>query len=265
MCTTCGCGNSERDVKIYRPGQYETLENGIFRSGMPHSHEHTHTSAEQRVVEIERDILDSNNRLAERNRGYFEAKELVVFNLVSSPGSGKTTLLEETVRRLATEFPIYVIEGDQQSENDAHRIAALDVPVIQINTGEKCHLDAEMIHEAIVQLSPVTGGLVFIENVGNLVCPALFDLGEQFRVVIMSVTEGEDKPVKYPYMFRSSHMCLLNKVDLLPHLKFDREKARDYLTQANHHLKIMEVSALSGKGMEDWIGWIRNTITVPQS
>lgn len=209
-------------------------------------------------MELEQDILHQNNLLAERNRGYFEAKEILALNLVSSPGSGKTSLLEATLGQLKDQNACYVIEGDQQTSNDADRIAATGAPVVQINTGKGCHLDAEMVNKALRKLRPEAGSLLFIENVGNLVCPSLFDLGEGARVVIISVTEGDDKPIKYPDMFHSSDLCIINKIDLLPYVQFDLEKAKDYARRVNHHLEFIELSATTGEGMDQWLHWLQS-------
>ena len=209
------------------------------------------------MIELEQDILSKNNLLAERNRGYFEAKNILAVNLVSSPGSGKTSLLERTLQDLKDELPFYVIEGDQQTTNDADRVAAAGAPVLQINTGKGCHLDSEMINRALKQLNPTENSIVMIENVGNLVCPSLFDLGESIRVVIMSVTEGDDKPIKYPDMFLSSGLCIINKTDLLPYVNFDVEKAKEYARRVNHHLEFIELSATTGEGLDQWYDWLK--------
>lgn len=195
--------------------------------------------------------------MAARNRGYFEARNILALNLVSSPGSGKTALLERTLSDLKEEIPFYVIEGDQQTLNDANRIAAIGVPVRQINTGKGCHLESDMIYEAVRQLNPKNDSVLMIENVGNLVCPSMFNLGEQKRVVIISVTEGEDKPIKYPDMFHSSDVCVINKTDLLPYLNVDLKRLRDYALQVNPNLRFFELSALKGDGMEAWYEWLR--------
>jgi hydrogenase nickel incorporation protein HypB len=208
-------------------------------------------------VEIEQDVLSKNNLLAERNRGYFEARSILALNLVSSPGSGKTSLLERTIREAGNELSFYIIEGDQQTMNDANRIAKTGAPVVQVNTGEGCHLDSDMVNKAVKKLEVADRAVLMIENVGNLVCPALFDLGESSRVVIISTTEGEDKPLKYPYMFRSSQLCIINKTDLLPYLEFDIQKVREYALQINPDLEFIELSVKSGDGMDKWYDWLR--------
>jgi hydrogenase nickel incorporation protein HypB len=204
------------------------------------------------------DILNYNNKLAERNRGYFEAKNMLAINLVSSPGSGKTTLLEKTLAALLPTQACAVIEGDQQTQNDARRIAATGAPVVQINTGKGCHLDADMINKAMKQLSVTEDAILFIENVGNLVCPAMFDLGEQARVVISSVTEGDDKPLKYPDMFHTSNLCIINKTDLLPYVPFDVEQFKNNARKVNHHLAFIELSALTNEGIGQWLHWLQH-------
>jgi hydrogenase nickel incorporation protein HypB len=280
MCDTCGCGQPGEKTLIRFPGEEEanSHEHGhehahehthTHEHGHEHGHEHTHThehphdhgyehTHEHGITElkVEEDILGKNNLMAERNRGYFEAREIMAFNWVSSPGSGKTTLLEQTIARLADRRKFYLIEGDQQSMLDAERIDKTGVPVIQVNTGSGCHLDARMIHEAMIRLKVENGAFLMIENVGNLVCPALFDLGEQYRIVTVSVTEGDDKPLKYPDMFRTSDICIINKIDLLPHLDSDPGRIREYALRVNHHLEFFELSARTGEGMEKWIEWL---------
>lgn len=223
-------------------------------------HEHTHNHdlphSHSRQIVIEEDALHRNDLIAARNRGYFEAKKLFVVNLVSSPGSGKTSLLEKTIAGLTDKAVIYVIEGDQQTMNDANRIKAAGAPVVQINTGNGCHLDADMVHKATKKLEMVENGILVIENVGNLVCPSLFDLGESKRVVVISVTEGDDKPLKYPTMFETSDICIINKTDLLPYVDFDVAKTRDYALRINPKLKFFELSVKTGDGMEPWIDWV---------
>ena len=191
-------------------------------------------------------------------------REVLALNLVSSPGSGKTTLLERTLLDLQGELAISVIEGDQETLNDAERIRATGCKAVQINTGAGCHLDADMLARGLQQLDPPRGSVVMIENVGNLVCPALFDLGEHAKVVILSVTEGEDKPVKYPHMFRASRLMLLNKIDLLPHLRFDVERCIAYARQVNPDIEVHRVSAETGEGMSAWYAWLRSHLGVPQ-
>jgi hydrogenase nickel incorporation protein HypB len=236
-----------------RTDDYE--HNHAYAHGVDHTHDHDN-SYRTHSVTVETDILQKNNLLAQHNRGWFEAKGILALNLVSSPGSGKTSLLERTIRELDGRLPMAVIEGDQQTMNDANRIQKAGAPVVQINTGNGCHLDADMVRRACRELNPAEGTLLMIENVGNLVCPSLFDLGEAKRVVIMSVTEGEDKPLKYPNMFRSSDICVINKMDLLPYLDYDLQKARDYALQVNHHLTFIEISVKSGEGFDHWLSWL---------
>ena len=206
---------------------------------------------------METDILQENNLLAQRNRGWLEAKGILALNLVSSPGSGKTTLLEKTITAMKDEVAVAVIEGDQQTLNDAERIAATGAPVIQVNTGKGCHLDADMIRRSLDDLAPAENSLLMIENVGNLVCPALFDLGEAAKVVIISVTEGDDKPMKYPNMFAAADLCLINKTDLLPYVDFDVEKCEQAARSVNPKLTFHRVSATTGEGLDLWTGWLR--------
>jgi hydrogenase nickel incorporation protein HypB len=222
-----------------------------------HSDNHHHEHSHKKVVDVEQDILHENNLLAERNRGYFDAKNILALNLVSSPGSGKTSLLEKTLTDLKGELNFAVIEGDQQTTNDADRIHATGTKVVQINTGKGCHLDAHMILHAVQGMKPVQDSVLFIENVGNLVCPAMFDLGEKERVVIISVTEGDDKPLKYPDMFHSSTLCIINKTDLLPYVPFDIEKAKANAKKINPSLEIMELSCTSGEGLPRWYDWLK--------
>jgi hydrogenase nickel incorporation protein HypB len=228
-----------------------------------HDHHHSHNGANLTAtmhgttIALEKEILGKNQLLAERNRGWFAGRGILALNLVSSPGSGKTTLLERTVRELQSEFEIGVIEGDQETIHDAERIRATGCKAVQINTGAGCHLEAEMLSRGLDSLQPAPNSLVFIENVGNLVCPALFDLGEHAKVAILSVTEGEDKPLKYPHMFRASHLMLLNKIDLLPYLKFDVARCVAYAREVNPQIEVLEVSASSGAGMDAWYDWLR--------
>jgi hydrogenase nickel incorporation protein HypB len=209
-----------------------------------------------RLVKLEQDILAKNNDYAVVSRRNLSARGIFALNLVSSPGSGKTTLLVKTIEALNGTQPLAVIEGDQQTENDAARIRAAGAPAIQINTGKGCHLDAQMVGQAMQQLGLQDGSLLLIENVGNLVCPASFDLGEAHKVVILSVTEGEDKPLKYPDMFRAASLMLLSKCDLLPHLEFDADLVIEYARRINPNLQVIRISATSGEGMEEWLEWI---------
>ncbi|MCX6233805.1 MAG: hydrogenase nickel incorporation protein HypB [Bacteroidetes bacterium] len=278
MCDTCGCGQPDNGITIHIPGEEPVHQHSHIHShgDIVHTHDHTHdhlhddthdhhpddhSHSHSREIKVEQDILQKNNLLAERNRGFFEAKNIFAINLVSSPGSGKTTLLERTIREL-TDISYYIIEGDQQTMNDALRIKATGAPVVQINTGTGCHLDAHMVSDAVKILQPSGHSLLFIENVGNLVCPALFDLGEANRMVIMSVTEGDDKPLKYPNMFSSSQICMINKTDLLPYVDFDMEKAKSYALQVNHHLSFFEVSTRTGEGMKEWYAWLKKKMTL---
>lgn len=221
----------------------------------PHDHAHDHGHDQHIRVPVEADIMQYNNMLAERNRGFFEARSIVCLNLVSSPGSGKTTILEKTISLLGSNG-VFVIEGDQQTVLDANRIAATGAVVVQVNTGNGCHLDAEMINKAVKTMNPGEYSLLLIENVGNLVCPALFDLGEKKRVVIMSVTEGEDKPLKYPNMFQTAHLCLINKTDLLPYVDFNMENFRSNARKVNPHIEFIALSAKTSEGMIDWKDWL---------
>jgi hydrogenase nickel incorporation protein HypB len=225
-------------------------------AGHDHDHPHSHDHSHGREISLELDIMRKNDLLAERNRGFFEARGIRAFNLVSSPGSGKTTILERTIREYAGRKDIYVIEGDQQTMLDADRIHKTGAPVVQVNTGNGCHLDAAMVNSAVKSLDVKEGGILMIENVGNLVCPALFDLGETRRVVIISVTEGADKPLKYPNMFRSAQLCLVNKTDLLPYVDFDVDEFRSYALRVNPDLTFIELSAKLGTGFQEWIDWI---------
>lgn len=251
MCVTCGCG-----------GESHSHSTG---HGHDHSHEHSNGHSHGKtVVEVERDILHENNLLAERNRGYFEAKNILALNLVSSPGSGKTSLLERTLRDINKEFTCYVVEGDQQTTRDADRIHATGTKVTQINTGKGCHLDAHMVLHAVQGIKPAANSIFFIENVGNLVCPAMFDLGEQERVVIISVTEGDDKPIKYPDMFHSATICIINKIDLLPYVPFNMEQVKSFARQVNPKLEFIEVSCTSGEGLSTWYDWLRTRVQVAE-
>jgi hydrogenase nickel incorporation protein HypB len=249
MCTTCGCGEGE------------TLIDGKVPHSHEHHHDHSHAPSvsESRMVQVEQDILAKNNAFADANRRYFADHGILALNLVSSPGSGKTSLLARSIIEIGEALKMSVIEGDQQTANDAERIRATGAKAIQVNTGKGCHLDGHMIGHALEQLAPEDGSVVFIENVGNLVCPAAFDLGEAHKVVILSVTEGEDKPIKYPDMFYAADLMLLNKIDLLPYVDFDVEKCIEYARRVNPRIKVLQVSATSGEGLEQWYQWIETT------
>lgn len=221
-----------------------------------HAHDHGNDQTNARLIKIEQDILGRNNALAEVNRDSFTEQGILALNLMSSPGSGKTTLLVRTIQDIAGKIPVAVIEGDQQTSFDAERIAKTGAPAHQINTGKGCHLDAGMVGHAMSHLRPSENSVLFVENVGNLVCPAAFDLGEASRVVILSVTEGEDKPLKYPDMFASADLLIINKIDLLPHLSFDVEKCIAYAKKVNPLLEVIKLSATTGEGMDQWEKWI---------
>ena len=262
MCTTCGCGHPEQ-VRIGElPHTYD--DQGSHQSGTPNfSHSTFHFNkpdnaddTQKRLLKIEQDVLGKNNQLADQNRAFFAKQHILALNLVSSPGSGKTTLLTTTLNSLKNDRTCYVIEGDQQTENDADRIRATGVPAIQVNTGKGCHLDAQMISEAMVKLRPQADSIMFIENVGNLVCPSEFDLGEKAKVVILSVTEGEDKPLKYPHMFAASSLMILNKVDLLPYLKFDVEQCIANAKRVNPNIEVIQLSSTTEQGLSEWLNWL---------
>jgi hydrogenase nickel incorporation protein HypB len=257
MCATCGCSNDVHPDAQHHEHDHDHDHGHDHEHDHAHDTPHVHARQAPRILQIEQDVLAKNSRLAERNRGWLEGRGIVAWNLMSSPGSGKTTLLERTIRDLGPRLPISVIEGDQATLRDAERIRATGCPVVQINTGSGCHLDAEMLGEALRRLDPPSGSTLMIENVGNLVCPALFDLGEHTKVVIMSVTEGEDKPLKYPHMFRASEVMVLSKLDLLPHLEFDVAACLAHARRVNPHLDIVQLSATRGDGLEDWYDLLR--------
>ncbi len=274
MCTVCGCGAGEVKIEGGRAHRHDHAHDHEHDHDH-HHHDHSHGPArdhhhygkgpahahapglsQARMIEIETDILAKNNEYAAANRAELARRGVLALNLVSSPGSGKTTLLVRTIEMMREEVPVAVIEGDQQTANDAERIRATGAPAIQVNTGKGCHLDGHMVGHALEGLE-IRDGVLFIENVGNLVCPAGFDLGEAHKVVILSVTEGEDKPLKYPDMFHASDLMLLTKTDLLPHLDFDVERCMENARRINPKIRILRVSARTGEGMEDWLAWIR--------
>lgn len=257
MCGICGCGQTGNTSKL-QPIVGKLKPILAHHSNRPdHIHEH-HDN--ERLIKVEQDLLSKNNAYAAQNRDYFQQHHIFTLNLVSSPGAGKTTLLVETIKRLKDRLPIAVIEGDQQTERDTERIRAAGVPALQINTGKVCHLEAKMVGEAVQQLQVKDNSLLFIENVGNLVCPSSFDLGEAHKVVVLSVTEGDDKPIKYPDMFHAADVMILNKIDLLPYVDFDVERCVGYAKQVNPAIKIFQLSAAKGDNFSEWIGWLTNSI-----
>ncbi len=256
MCGVCGCGEGEKRVEDIDHHQ-------------AHDHPHEHLSVQSdiavggtRLLRVERDILARNDAIAAQNRREFQTAKTLALNLVSSPGSGKTALLVETLKRVADKYPLAVIEGDQETTADADRIRATGVPAIQINTGKGCHLDADLVRIGLSRLGTPLNGIVFIENVGNLVCPAGFDLGEAHKVVIVSVTEGEDKPLKYSAMFAASALMVVTKTDLLPHLEFDIDRLIDNARRINPAIGVLKLSAKSGEGMDRWMHWIETARTL---
>ena len=266
MCTVCGCaeGQTTVDGKAARAhGHHHHAhdhhhdDGGTQDYGQGPAGAHAPGLSQDRMVQIEQDILGKNNEFAAANRRFFAEQGILALNLVSSPGSGKTTLLVETIKALKDELAIAVIEGDQQTTNDAERIRETQVPAIQINTGKGCHLDGHMVGHALESLQPEPGSVLFIENVGNLVCPAAFDLGEASKVAILSVTEGEDKPLKYPDMFHAADLMILSKTDLLPHLTFDVDRCVDYARRVNSGIRVLQLSSTTGDGMDAWFGWIK--------
>ena len=274
MCGTCGCGTKAetRIVNLQTGVETPLHEDHMHSHGYDHGHSHDHgeahvhghdhvhghshdhdhphdhSHAPSAVVALEAHILAKNDALAARNRGWFAGREILALNLVSSPGSGKTTLLERTIRDLKGKMLISVIEGDQATANDGNRIRAAGAAAVQVNTGAGCHLEADMIARGLAELKPATGSVVMIENVGNLVCPALFDLGEHAKVVILSVTEGDDKPLKYPHMFKAAAVMIINKTDLLPYVDFDVSAAVNNALTVNPSVVTFQVSAKTGEG-----------------
>ncbi|MGP0129231.1 MAG: hydrogenase nickel incorporation protein HypB [cyanobacterium endosymbiont of Rhopalodia musculus] len=284
MCVTCGCSgndqvqftNLEAEVNTTVNEHYHThtLDDGTI---VTHSHDNqdhyshfhsnsttkpsqTHSQIHRTTISLEENILEKNDLIAAQNRVWFKSHSILALNLVSSPGSGKTTLLTKTIKDLKERIKISVIEGDQETANDARKIKETGCKVIQINTGTGCHLEAAMIEKGCTELNPPTDSVLMIENVGNLVCPALFDLGEYAKVAILSITEGEDKPIKYPHMFRKSNVMILTKIDLLPYLQFDVNRCLDYAKQVNPNICIFQVSSITGEGLSIWYDWLENTL-----
>lgn len=264
MCTVCGCADGETKVHTHEH-HHEHGHHQPHHHGDQHHYGHGPAGVEvpgmsqERLIEIETSILSKNDAYAQVNRMALAAQDIFAINLVSSPGSGKTTLLCKTIEALGT-VPLGVIEGDQQTENDADRIRATGAPAIQVNTGKGCHLDGHMIGHAMDHLDLAQGALLFIENVGNLVCPAAFDLGEDCKVAILSVTEGEDKPLKYPDMFTAARLAILNKTDLAPYCDVDLDLYETNLRRVNPAIEILRVSAKTGEGMDSWLTWLTSNL-----
>ena len=281
MCKNCGCHTGKARINGKSISHHQHSDKPMYYQLVDSSRSHPHAAMpaaqlpntfyfgtnttdthdpamdQTKMIKIERDILVKNNQYAAKNRHYFMKHGIFVLNMVSSPGSGKTSLLIKTIQMLCDKLPIAVIEGDQQTDHDAARIRATGVPAIQINTGKGCHLNAHMVNHAIQQLPLEDDSLLFIENVGNLVCPSAFDLGEAHKVVVLSVTEGEDKPLKYPDMFHAADLMLLNKCDLLPHLTFDTDLAIEYAQRIHPEIPVIQLSATQGNGISAWLDWIK--------
>ena len=268
MCVECGCGqpgptriDGKPAHEVASPLADDHHHDHGHDHGHDHEHPHSHDHAHEhphgpREIAVHQSIFAANDRLAERNRGFFGARNWLVLNVVSSPGSGKTTLVQKTIERLKESVRVGVIVGDLETDNDARRLRATGAPVVQITTGTLCHLDAEMVARAVGGLDSKDLDVLVIENVGNLVCPSSFDLGEDLRVALLSVTEGEDKPLKYPPLFRAAHAVLVTKTDLAQACEFDREAALANLRQVSPAARIFEVSAKTGEGMEAWCAFL---------
>jgi hydrogenase nickel incorporation protein HypB len=268
MCTTCGCSMPEGELHSHRElaqlSECHAGDDQCEPAGNENgSHVHFKGRHDVRILKLETDILRENRKYAEENRRYLSQRRFGMLNLVSSPGAGKTTLLTETIATLKNEVPVAVIEGDQQTNRDAERIAATGVQVVQINTGKGCHLDAKMVGKALQSLTLEEGGILFVENVGNLVCPADFDLGEGKRAVMLSVTEGDDKPLKYPNIFASCDLMMVTKIDLLPHVDFDPDACARYARRLKSYLEVLRTSAKTGEGMRTWYRWLLGFLKSP--
>jgi hydrogenase nickel incorporation protein HypB len=267
MCATCGCSAESVVVRLIGGGAPGSGGDHDHDHDLGHDHDHGHdaesaqaSSAPERTVLLQRKVLAKNDDIASSNRDWLRQRDVDMVNLMSSPGAGKTTLLETTARQLAGRLAFSVIEGDQETALDAGRIEAAGCRVVQINTGVGCHLDAGMVARGLRALDPPAGSMVVIENVGNLVCPAMFDLGEAARVVLASVPEGADKPVKYPHMFRQADLVLLTKADLLPYVNFDLIRYTADLRLVSPSARLMRLSAVTGAGIQDWYDWLLNRI-----
>ena len=256
MCDTCGCGQSEEFTVDGVSVHHHEHHHHDRDAHHGHAHEHEATG-EGRLIAMEQDVLGKNDAFARANRRRLDEAGALALNLISSPGAGKTTLLEASLRALKDAFPVSVVEGDLQTDNDARRIQGVGVAVHQINTAGGCHLDAHMVGHALDHIGLESGGIVFIENVGNLVCPASFDLGEHARVVLLSVTEGDDKPAKYPVAFVGSQLLVITKIDLLPYVDFSVDRCREFAQAINPDIDIIECSARTGEGMDQWLDWVR--------
>ncbi len=286
MCGHCGCGSEAKATALdLQTGKEIEMESRVHDHDHDHDHDHRHAHEHGHghehvhadgsrhfhphrpddapgvdMLTLQTRILAKNDAFADKNRAWFRGREILALNLVSSPGSGKTTLLERTIKDLKDKFKLFVVEGDQATARDGERIRAAGAAAVQINTGSGCHLEADMLGRALQHLKPGAGSIVMIENVGNLVCPALFDLGERCKVVIFSVTEGEDKPLKYPTMFGAASVMILNKIDLLPYVEFDVARAIANAKQINPDIVVLRLSGRTGEGFEAWYEWLRKEV-----